>query len=368
MSRENRTTRRRFCAPCGVVVRTGLNQCPTCGGTKMTTRWIKPHLPVTDTTVIPPFPWEGVAWPMGVTIAVSAGFGVGKSSSAALLGLPGPNGEPPLLKNWITTEQDPNPARKMFDRLGVPCPQIWSADPSDPVGSVKRAIKTQVTGPGALTVLDSTTPLGIDGAVDIMNLIVQDCLATGRRALLISQQNKQKEILGRVALAFVPDIVVEIDVDDFGRRRMRITKNRHGPSSVTYFEFGKQGRIVPPDFSEVVHSVEGKVADMQLVPFGLPMRGTKWDGLLKALDKYRALPDLAGYASAALATGATRSGFLAPPDESDRRALAEAHGMKWLSIPEGVELLHEAKANFDDEEVPDDGTTGHSIPAYPELA
>ncbi len=327
----------------------------------MTARWIRPQVPVSPTSVTPGFPWQNLSWPEGVTIAMSASFGVGKSSSAALLGLPGDNGQPALLKNWITTEQDPNPVRRMFDRLGVPTPQIWSADPVDPLGSVKRAIRTQVTGSGGLTVLDSTSPLGIDGAVEIMNLCVQDGLSTGRRYLLISQQNKQKEIFGKVALAFVPDIVIEIDVDDFGRRRMKVTKNRHGPSSVTYFEFGDNGRIVQPNFREVAHSVEGTTIDMQLVPYGLPTRSIRWHGLLAALDKYDVLPQIAGYASAALATNATRCGFLAPPDIANRKALAESHGLKWLPIDDGVALLHEARKNH--EKDGHDSADRHSSPA-----
>ena len=84
---------------------------------------------------------------------------------------------------------------------------------------------------------------------------------------------------------------------------------------------------------------------MQLVPFGLRVTGMRWDGLLKALDAENLLPGLAGYASAALATNATRAGFLAPPDVESRRRLAETHGMKWLSIPEGVALLANARSS-----------------------
>ena len=309
----------------------------------MTLRWIRPTRKAQVLTQCGAFPWDWFDWPEGVTVALSASFGVGKSSVAALLGLPGPAGEPPMLQSWITTEQDPNPVRQMFERLGVPCPQIWAADPLDPLGSVKRALRSQVTAPGALTVLDSTTPLGIDGAVEVMNLLVQDCLATGRRALLISQQNKQKEILGKVALAFVPDVVIEIDVDGFGRRRLRVTKNRHGPAATTYFEFTPTGKVGKPDFTSVAHSVEGDSTGYQLVPHGLPMRNVKWCGLLDALDLYEVLPDIAGTASAAIQTGATRCGFLAPPDERARRALAEAHGLRWLSIAEGVEILDQAR-------------------------
>jgi len=311
----------------------------------MTTRWIQPRREAPQTAVQPPFPWERLWWPEGVTIAVSASFGVGKSSSAALLGLPTADGGPPLLKNWITAEQDPAPVRSMFKRLGVPCPWIYSADPLDPLGSVKRALRTQVTGAGSVTVLDSTTPLGIDGAVEVMNLCVQDGLATGRRYWLISQQNKQREIFGKVALAFVPDVVIDIEVDDFGRRRAVVTKNRHGDTSITYFSFDGHGRIVRPDFQQVAHSVEGATSDMQLVPYGLKVSGMRWGGLLKALDAESLLPGLSGYASAALATGATRSGFLAPPDVGSRKRLAEAHGMKWLSIEEGVALLAAARNN-----------------------
>lgn len=341
--------RRRFCAACGTTVRTGLPACPACGHTRMTARWIRPVTPVTSTLATPGFPWNMLDWPEGVTVAMSASFGVGKSSSAALLGLPSPQGQPALLKNWISTEQDPNPVRRMFTRLGVPTPQIWSADPLDPLGSVKRAIRSQVTGAGALSVLDSTSPLGIDGAVEVMNMCVQDGLSTGRRYLLISQQNKQKEIFGKVALAFVPDIVIEIDVDDFGRRRLRITKNRHGPSSITYFKFGDGGKILQPDFTEVAHSVEGAVTDMQLVPYGLPMRNIRWNGLLNALDQYGLLPEIAGYASAALATSATACGFLAPPDLADRKSLATAHGLNWLSIDDGVNLIAEARRAQEEE-------------------
>lgn len=309
----------------------------------MTTRWVRPTRQSRAASVTPAFPFHGVQWPEGVTVALSASFGVGKSSSAALLGNPGSDGSPPMLKNWITTEQDPTPVQAMFKRLKVPCPQIWAADPLDPVGSVKRAIRTQVTGAGALTVLDSTTPLGIDGAVETMNFIVQDCLNTGRRAMMISQQNKQKEILGKIALAFIPDIVIEIDVDQFGRRRLRVSKNRHGPPSTTYFQFGEEGKILQPDFTTVAHSVEGAVMDMQLIPYGLHIRGGKWDGLLSALDTHRLLPDLPGVASAAIKTGATACGFLAPPDEPARKALAESHGLRWLDLEEGVDLLADAR-------------------------
>ncbi len=98
-----------------------------------------------------------------------------------------------------------------------------------------------------------------------------------------------------------------------------------------------------PDFTSVAHSVEGDSTGYQLVPHGLPMRNVKWCGLLDALDLYEALPDIAGTASAAIQTGATRSGFLAPPDERARRALAEAHGLRWLSIEAGVKILEQAR-------------------------
>ena len=148
MSRDVSTLRRRFCSACGTVVRTGLHGCPTCGNTSMTTRWIRPTAAYTSTGVVPPFPWHTLLWPEGVTVAMSARFGAGKSSVAALLGKRGPNGEEPLLKTWISTEQDPNPVRAMFERLHVPCPQIWCADPIDPVGSVKRALPYSGDGPG----------------------------------------------------------------------------------------------------------------------------------------------------------------------------------------------------------------------------
>jgi len=284
-----------------------------------------------------------------VTISVSAGFGVGKSSAAALLGLPCADGNPPILKNWITTEQDPEPVYAMFARLGVECPNVWSADPIDPVGSVAKAIRTQLSGPGDVTVLDSTTPLGVAGAVTIMQLCIQDGLRTGRRYLLINQQNKAADIYGAIKLAFMPDVVVSIDVDLFGRRRLNITKNRHGPPSVTYFEMTRTGKIRQPNFSEIAHSVEGSAANLALMPFGL-QKGARWAGMLKALNEHDLLPQLAGYASAAT-VAPTPSGFIEPPDVSARRALAEEHGLKWLTPLEAAAMIElaEDKPKTEDE-------------------
>ncbi len=300
-------------------------------------RWIRPQRTVKSPTVKPAFPWTGLDWPNGVTISVSAGFGVGKSSAAALLGLPCADGSPPILKNWITTEQDPEPVYAMFQRLGVPCPNVWSADPLDPTGSVSRAIKSQLSGPGDVTVLDSTTPLGIQGAVEIMQQVIQDGLQTGRRYLLINQQNKASEIYGAIKLAFMPDVVVDIDVDLFGRRRLNVTKNRHGPPSTTYFEMTRTGKICQPDFSAIAHSVEGSANNLSLMPYGL-QKGARWAGMFKVLDGLDLLPQLAGYAAAAC-PAPTPTGFIEPPDVSARRALAESHGLKWIDPHEAANLI-----------------------------
>ena len=92
--------------------------------------------------------------------------------------------------------------------------------------------------------------------------------------------------------------------------------------------------------------------DMELIPYGLHVRGGKWDGLLKALDTHRLLPDLPGVASAAIKTGATSCGFLAPPDEGARRDLADAHGLRWLDLEEGVDLLADARRRGRDPAAP----------------
>jgi len=378
-STNARSGRRRFCLQCAAVARQGQTQCASCGHDRFTSRWIQPRIQARLLKISPPFPFHRIKWPEGGTVSVSAREGVGKSRSVAQLNrmVIGPNGLTairrdddsglyeapngavvdtagwwPLIGAWISTEQDPAPVDEMFRSLGIPCPPIYSCDPLDPINSTKEALRQLVTRPGAVTVLDSSGPLGAKGAVEVMNLMVQDCLATGRRGLIIHHQNKENEIMGSVTLNYIPELTGEFVEDEYGRRLFRNKKSRHNLPTSTYFAFNNKGQIIPAEFTQVAHSIEGKRSQMELVPYGFsPMKGScKRADLLDALADAGVLPDFVGYASCATASAGTPSGFLEPPDAEVRYSFAADHGLKRLTIDMALAAIDQAEDVAEDEE------------------
>lgn len=364
----------RYCRACWTPIR-GEPSCPGCALSPVQTSigWLVGNpTRVARRSFLPlPFPLDGIIMPEGATLSMSAPFGIGKSSVAATvaaapvvarggalrregdtlqpaapLGFP-TNSAGRLPVSWITTEQEPLPVGAMFDRLGLDRSgvSVFSCDPRQPKEQALHAIQSQSTPPGSFVVLDSTTPLGIDGAVEVMHELIRDCRASGRRGVIINQTNKQKEMFGRMALAFMPDAVLDLVEDSVGTKIIRTTKDRHGPVTTRYFTIARAtGRLSLVDFTSIAHSVEGPAQELELVPFRAPDYSTHFAGLLEALAKYpQALVAFAGYATAAFATPGTSSGFMEPRDVDRRKDLAEQHGLPWLSVEQALAAIDQAK-------------------------
>ncbi|HIK59471.1 MAG TPA: hypothetical protein EYF98_02130, partial [Planctomycetes bacterium] len=174
---------------------------------------------------------------------------------------------------WFSTEQDPYQVASLATRLGVTAPPIWTIEMTGESGAgfdnARRGLKKLVTAPGSITVFDSLTPLGVQDGAKMMNLLIADARTNGRRVLMINQTNKAEQVAGSSSLMFMPDIDARIRGGDFGRRKLVVPKNRYGPEFTRYFDIKRNGDVVLPDFTAVVHSVEGKMPALSLVPYGL---------------------------------------------------------------------------------------------------
>ena len=318
--------------------------------------WVVPEIPANVPVVKPPHPWDGLVWPEGATMSLAAGQGLGKSSIAMMLNQ---GGEGFSIGAWITTEQDPYQVAAMSHRLGVKPPPIWTVamagDGAEVFASARAGLRKTLSGAGAVTVFDSLTPLGVQDAAKMMNMLIADARQTGRRVLMINQTNKANQVAGAAALMFMPDIDCRVIGSEFGRRKLVFTKNRYGATYTRYFDFDPDtGTVVRPDFSDVVHSVEGTNPEYALVSYGLAhgsipgrpgqARGktVQWAGILDVLADFGLLTKFSGYACAGFESLATPSGVQFPDDWKYRRRFAEQHGLKWLTEEMILEALVKA--------------------------
>ena len=341
--------RRRFCRDCGFTIRTGKSDCPSCGSTRTPSvgEFVAPTIAANVPWVNPPHPWNNLVWPEGATLSLAAPQGLGKSSVSMLFNKAGPAKKAGLhIGAWFSTEQDPYQVSSLATRLEVPCPPIWPVNPSDAFADAKRGLEQLALAAGAVIVFDSLTPLGLQDAVRMMNLLIVFAREEGWRICMINQTNKAEQVAGSASLVFMPDITVNLTTDKFGRRRLFVGKNRYGTEYTRYYTFDREGKVVLPQFQGIVHSVEGKGTDLELVPYGLAdgsipgvpgqARGKKvqWASILDPLAPFGLLPRFAGYATAGAESAASEFGFMHPPDVDARRTFAEEHGMKWLPMEE----------------------------------
>lgn len=350
-------SRRVYCPDCGFPRRAGHSQCQVtdCGSFKKAVRgFVKPTRPVTLPYVEPPHPWGALPWPENGVFLLSGGEGLGKSSIAGLLH--NPDGEIPThIGAWITAEQDPGETAAMFARLKRPCPPIYPCDPGNPLAHALEHLKSLVAPAGHFVIVDSVTELGMEGAVAMTEAVIEDCRKNGRRGLLIAQNNSEGEVAGRSNLKYKVQIRGEVARGAYSRRVFRVTKSRYGAEFSAYYKMFRDGTVGPPNFGAIVHSIEGELPRLDLVPYGFA-RGSvaggigksrsgkiQYAGLLDQLAHHGILPELAGCASAANPSPATMSGFLCPEDVGFRRALAEQHGLRWLPLEVGIDILAEAE-------------------------
>ncbi len=346
--------RRRFCPDCGFIRRGGSQDCVACGSfrTPIVGDWVTPVDSANVPSISPPHPWDNLVWPEGATLSLAAGQGLGKSTIAMMLNRPEMGFS---IGAWFSTEQDPYQVASLAERLKVPIPPIWTVEMTGEgtaaFDSARRGLKKLVTGRGMITVFDSLTPLGIIHGAAMMNLLIADARSTGRRILMINQTNKAEQVAGSAQLMFMPDIDARIRGGDFGRRKLVVPKNRYGSEFTRYFDITRDGDVVLPDFSSVVHSVEGKMPALSLVPYGLASgsipgkpgqargKSVQWAGILDVLAEFGLLHQFAGYACAGFESLATPSGLQYPEDWPHRKAFAEEHKLKWLTEEKILEAL-----------------------------
>ena len=316
--------------------------------------WVTPSLPANVPVVHPPHPWDNLVWPEGATLSLAAGQGLGKSSIAMMLNQGYAEGF--TIGAWFTTEQDPYQVASLAERLKVRVPPIWTVEMSGEgeasFNSARSGLQKLVTAPGSITVFDSLTPLGLQDAARMMNLLIADARQSGRRVLMINQTNKADQVAGSATLMFMPDIDARVQSGEFGRRKLVVPKNRYGPEFSRYFSFDRStGGVVLPNFSHVVHSVEGKSPSYALTPYGLAhgsipgkpgqARGktVQWAGILDVLADFGLLHKFAGFACAGFESLATPSGVQFPDDWEARRDFATEHKLQWLTEDRILESL-----------------------------
>lgn len=305
------------------------------------------HIVIPELTL--PWPLQPMRWPIGSTILLHAPPGLGKSTIASLLHeifLELARVDALQISGWISAEQIPAPIAALFRRQGRQSPYIWSVDHRRRLASAREALQT-LSGPmGSFVVVDSLGPFGSTEAEIFQQEVITDCHLSGRRGIFIDQETKQGQHAGLNRLIHNPDGVLELDGDGHGNRMLINRKTRFEGQGlwVSYFRFDAGGRIVKPDWSDVACSIEGPAPSYRIVPYGRPGDGKrKLAGLLDALARAGCLDQFAGSACAAYATPATESGYREADDWPERKRMAEVHGQRWLTIPEALQAIAEAK-------------------------
>lgn len=301
----------RWCFDCGSPAPEDVISCPACGGGDLTEGPTRPTRDVDDAEVAFEWPWNALTWPPGFTLTLSGGPGMGKSSLAAVLSP----------QHWITNEMRPRAVGRLVRRVspGARVPMVHLASDLE---AVDRALEH--TRPGDLVVVDSLAAFGLDGAPVTLGALIAWAQANDGRVLAINQVTKDERGAGRMRLQHDPDIVAQVRPDVAGRRRLDVTKNRAGSLFSSVFCFDARGRLTRPPFRSA-YSVEGDPGSYRLMP--VPTPNAQWDQL------FRALPEdapIEGTASAARRFERYASGWLEPEDVDERRAFAEAHGLRWI--------------------------------------
>ena len=300
----------RYCYACGTPWSEEEICCPSCGGSDPSHGSARPTRAVENDAVRFDGPWNMVPWIPTGSVSMSGGPGAGKSSVAALI-------RPTL---WITKEQEPRPVGDMFRRI-LPghMPDVRVADSAEDVAA---ALSECERGP---IVIDSLTAFGLKDALATAHMVVEWARRKNDRVLAIVQVNKDGQSAGYMEIPHLFDANIMVTPDPWGVRSFQVVKSRWCALGAMYFRFSEGGQIEIPNF-EAAYSVEGSPGDYSLHPF--PLKGAKWNGLLKAMAQHNMLKP--GCACAATEASYLPSGFLEPMDVAERRAFAERNGLLWI--------------------------------------
>lgn len=309
------------CYNCGTIAPERAIVCRSCGGNDLSRFAARPQTVINYSSVVDlPWPWSAVllAWPEAFVVGLFGPPGAGKSSVAALL----------RPQSLLTSEQTIQQAAAMLARVQADSYEPTLIQVVRTPAEVQLALQETHTG---LIMLDSVTRCGsLHEQRDVLHQL--DAWAEGgpgRRALVVMQVNAEGEPAGLTENEHLVDAIVGITMEESGQRRLYARKNRAGPLGVAYVELDAQGRMGPPKL-QYSYSVEGQHGQYRLVPWPSPK--TAWQGLLDQAFKSNARP---GLASAGRWVPGYPHNCLSPADVAQRRAFAEAHGLKWLT-PEEV--------------------------------
>lgn len=312
------------CWDCGTQYPSGTLQCGTCGGLTLTsTGESRPRLARPEPSTGLPWPWALLdVWPEGGAVTISGGPGSGKSSLAALLVRRFEH------VTWATAEQTGTQAGLLFARLTPgTTPDVFVFSGPGPL----KALIARLTG--GLLVVDSLTQAGgWAEQAELAELAVQWVRGgPGRRLLFILQVNGEGRQAGQLEIPHLVDTCCDVSAAG-GLRMFAAWKHRHGPIGSAYFRLVAEGPVAVR--FPFAYSVEGEPGRYRLHPW--PMRGAEWAGLYDA-RKADGKPALSGVACAAIPVDGYDGGYLVPADTPERRAFAEAHGLRWIPDEEDDE-------------------------------
>lgn len=284
--------------------------CSHCGAADFTTGLTRPGRPqaVAEPEELA-WPWSGLTWPKGSVALVSGPRGSGKSSLCGVL-------RPDV---WFSTEQEPHHVAHMLARIQrdeYSQPLIGAT--TTPEELFEAMDEIHVTH---CLVLDSITEFGVHAGPDVLRRIIRWVQSRNARAIVVAQYLKEGRTAGAEALPHLVDIVASVDVDEYGLRRLNVSKNRFGDLWTHYFALGAEG-IHRPEFT-AAYSVEGSPGQYALVPY--PSRTARWQDFIRAQSG-----GIERTASAARAADGYADGWLQPEDVAQRRGFAEAHGLRWI--------------------------------------
>lgn len=331
-----------YCYRCGSPWPTDAIACPACRSTDKSFGEARPVVSTPDNSVRFPFPWDLLPWPKQGTACIVGGPGSGKSSLCLLLG--------PSL--YLSREMEPKVigsiARRVRPDLEVP--KIVMVETAD---DVEIALRDVTKGP---IILDSATALETPkDALRAAKIVDSWAKKHDERAAVIIQINKSGESAGFMQIPHLFDTVVELDPDPWGVRALRVPKSRWTSTGARYWTFDEKGQIGRPRF-DAAYSVEGKPGEYWLHPY--PLTGAKWTGVLRFLESTQTLAG--GCASAAIGASYMDSGFVCPPDISERKRFALENGLLWIDPDDllgatgskgKVPTVEEEDDEGDDEEV-----------------
>lgn len=329
----------RVCFSCATpILSHRIMVCPNCHEVNLDDRRTHPSTIFSSPIIRLPPPFDIIGIQKGATILLSGDAGSGKTSICLAAAVEhemmieaSEQQQKSIAENWRRIHSD---KKKKFPRING-C-YTWEHLEED-INTLQE---------GEIVLVDSVSQLAESHESPyLVQKVIERVRTVGAIAFFIAQYTKAGEMLGPNMLRHLVDVVCHIPNDETGLRRLAVDKNRYGGLTARYFSLSASG--VGPQVFNQAYSVEGPPGKYRLHLH--PLAGAKWAGMLDVLAEAGA--HLEGYAGCGIPSLGYKSGYATPPDNTERRAFAEMHGLTWLSTEEACELLAE-KSTDDNKEKP----------------